>query len=73
MIKEKLQPFVREFHQYINPGERVKSFQGANAAIGILLMTFKNREEMEYIINNMHEFLDLKIQKIYTYGNRWLF
>ncbi len=60
-IDEKLSPNIREFHQYIEPGGKVRSFQGANAAIGILLMTFKSREEMDAVINNMNTFVDLKI------------
>jgi len=60
-IDEQLKPFVREFHQYIQPGGKVRSFQGANAAIGILLMTFTSRLEMEEVINNMNTFVDLRI------------
>jgi carbamoylphosphate synthase large subunit len=63
-INEKLKSFVHELNQYIKPGENVKSFHGANAAIGVLLMTFNSREEMDYIITNMQEFIDLKVEKI---------
>jgi biotin carboxylase len=60
--KEGLKPYIREFHQYIQPGGKVRSFQGANAAIGILLLTFESREEMESVIENMNIFVDLKIR-----------
>jgi len=63
-INDKLEPFIKEFHQYVLPGEEVKSFLGANAAIGILIMAFNNREQMEYIFANMQKFVDLKIDKI---------
>ena len=63
-IKEKLKPYICEFHQYLKPGESVRSFQGANAAIGIVLMKFDSHEEMDYIISNFSEFIDLKITKI---------
>jgi len=62
-IKQELQPYIKEFHQYIQPGETVKSFRGANAAIGILLMTFNTREEMESIFSNMNDYLELIIKK----------
>jgi len=62
-IREKLKPYVREFHQYIKSGQKVKSFQGADAAVGIILMTFNSREEMDNIIDNMEKFIDLEIDK----------
>ncbi len=61
VISNKLKPYIKEYHQYIKSGGKVSSFQGANAAIGILLMTFNDHETMEYIISNMREFVDLKI------------
>ncbi|WP_031435254.1 ATP-grasp domain-containing protein [Methylomarinum vadi] len=62
-INSKISPFIKEFHQYINLGEKVIPFTGANAAIGILLLTFNNREEMKYYIKNMKKFITLKILK----------
>jgi biotin carboxylase len=62
-ISDKIKPFIKEFHQYVQSGERVSSFQGANATIGILLMTFDEREKMEYIIDNIQEFIDIKFSK----------
>ena len=55
-------PFVKEFHQYIQPGEKVISFQGSNAAIGVLILLFNNREEMECIMTNISEYINLKIE-----------
>jgi len=60
-ISDGLKPYIKEFHQYISPGERVKSFKSANAVIGILLMTFNKREEMDCIITDISKFIDLKI------------
>jgi biotin carboxylase len=59
---KKLESFVKEFHQYISPGERVKSFTGANAAIGILLLSFDNREEMETTIDCIQSLINLRIK-----------
>ncbi len=60
-IKNEIKPYIKEFHQYIQPGEKVKSFQGANAAIGILLLSFHTREEMDYYISNINNFISLQI------------
>ena len=55
--------YIKEFHQYIKPGEKVKSFQGANAAIGVLLLLFNSWEEMDFYIENMNKFITLKVEK----------
>lgn len=56
-IKEEIKPYIKEFHQYIKEGNVVKSFQGANAAIGILLLSFRDIDEMDYYIRNINQFL----------------
>ena len=56
--------YTKEFHQYIQPGERVKSFQGSNAAIGVLLLVFDKYEEMNYYISNMDSLINLKIEQV---------
>lgn len=61
-IGEKIKPFIKEFHQYIQPGQPVKSFQGANAAIGILLLTFSSVNEMDYYISNMSNFVKITLK-----------
>ncbi len=61
MIDKKLQPFIKEFHQYVSIGERVYSFQGANAAIGILLLQFTDASEMHHYNENMDRFVKIKI------------
>lgn len=61
-IKDELKPFVKEYHQYIHPDGQVKSFQGANAAIGILLLTFSTIKVMNYYISNMNEFVVVNLR-----------
>ena len=61
-INEELKPFINEFHQYIPLGANVRSFQGANAAIGILLLTFTSVKEMKYYITNMEDFVQIIIK-----------
>jgi len=60
-LSEKLKPFVREFHQYVQPGEKVKSFYEANAAIGIIILSFASLKEMSSVMNRINDLYSLKI------------
>jgi biotin carboxylase len=62
-VKDILKPYIKEFHQYIQPGNPVKSFQGANAAIGILLMVFSSISEMNFYISNMSDYIKVELVK----------
>ncbi len=62
-LKDEIKIHIKEFHQYIHPGEKVYSFQGANAAIGVLLLLFSSQEEMDYYIDNMNKFVEIQIEK----------
>lgn len=61
-INKKIKTYIREFHQYISIGNKVKLFQGANAAIGIVLFDFPDRQGMNDVINNINEFINLEIE-----------
>lgn len=63
-IKEEIKPLIKEYHQYVNLGEHVKSFQGANAAIGVFLLQFDNPSQMKYYITNMNLFISIQTDKI---------
>ena len=60
-MKQEIQPFIKEFHQYIQLGEKVKPFQGANAAIGVILMVFDNRIKMETILSKIKSFVKITL------------
>ena len=62
LISTNLKPYIKEYHQYIQPGEQVKSFQGANAAIGILLLSFSTIKEMEHYISNMDKYVKVNLK-----------
>lgn len=62
-LSDVLKTYIQEFHQYVFPGEAVNSFQGANAAIGVIILKFSNRKEMEYIIANMENYIELEIKE----------
>ncbi|MDG5800315.1 ATP-grasp domain-containing protein [Marinilabiliaceae bacterium ANBcel2] len=51
---------ILEFHQYIQPGEAVKPFHGANAAIGVLLLTAKTNKELLALIKNIKKHISIK-------------
>lgn len=62
LIDDRLKPFIKEFHQYLNNGQAVKSFQGSNAAIGILLLCFQTIEEMDYYISNIDSYVKVNFK-----------
>jgi biotin carboxylase len=74
-ISNQLKPFIKEFHQYIRSGERVRAFQGSNAAIGIILMLFSSWKEMKYYLANIDKFIYLEIENATERidDNRWIF
>lgn len=59
-LTKEIRQYLFEFHQYVQPGDTFKSFQGSNAAIAVLLMAFDDTEEMERIISNMSEYVRLE-------------
>ncbi|HEY5592376.1 MAG TPA: ATP-grasp domain-containing protein [Paludibacter sp.] len=62
-ISNKLKPFIKEFHQYVMKGEAVKSFRMANLAIGVIILTTSNRNEMEIILAKIQDYIKLTIEK----------
>ena len=63
-INKEIQPFVKEFHQYIKIGENVQAFTGANAAIGIVLLSFDSTQQMDYYTQNIFNFIKIGVNKI---------
>ena len=62
-LNDEIHLFVKEFHQYIKIGEKVNAFHSANAAIGVILLTFYSQFEMDYYIQNMAKFINLEIKR----------
>ena len=63
-IDKSLLPFIKELHQYIKPGDTVKAFHGANAAIGVIILSFESFQEMGYYIDNIRNFIRIKIKEL---------
>ncbi|MFI3297222.1 MAG: ATP-grasp domain-containing protein [bacterium] len=60
-IKEDLQSLVLERYMYVNIGDYVHSFKGANSALGVLLCKFPSSERMNFIANNMANFINVNL------------
>lgn len=61
IIRNEIKPFIKEYHQYKKIGDNVSSFQGANAALGIVVLQFNLVEEMEFYIENMDKYIEIKV------------
>lgn len=62
-ISENLTAHIKEQHQYVNIGGEVHSFQGSNAAIGILLMTFPDKETMDDVMGKMDQYINIEVEQ----------
>ena len=60
-LSEKLKPFVKEFHQFVQPGDMIKSFNEAGAVIGIILLSFQSLDEMSSVMNRISDYYVLII------------
>lgn len=61
-INEDLPAEVIEKDLWVKEGDRVKSFQGANNAIGTLVLRFQTAEEMKKAINCQREWLKIVLK-----------
>lgn len=58
---DRIGPYLKEKHIYIKPGESVKSFQGSNAAIGVVLLQFDHLEQRDHVIKNMDQYIKIEL------------
>ena len=58
-ISLSLKIYERYLDLYINPGETIRPFQGANDAIGTLVMNFPDKETMEWAVANQSVWLKI--------------
>ena len=52
---------IAEKHIYLQPGDEVDVFTGANTALGVLLMKYESREIMERIIENFEKLYSVEL------------
>lgn len=60
-INDKLKCKILEQHVFKSSGDEVKKFNGSNCTIGILLLKFESNHEMNYMIENMNDYLKVTI------------
>lgn len=53
---------IIERHDYISKGEPVRSFRGANAAVGIIIVKFDSMEQMQNVANNLNDYVKVIVQ-----------
>jgi len=62
VLSEELTNRCIEKYIYAKPGDQVESFTGANTALGVLLMKYKSREDMKYIIENFEKMYAVELE-----------
>ena len=61
-IADTLPAKVVEEDLWVEPGDHVHSFEGANDAIGTLVLRFENAEDLEHAITNQKEWLQIIVK-----------
>ena len=61
-ISKDLPAEIIEEDLWVKQGEKVESFEGANNAIGTLVLKFKTAEELEKAISHQHEWLKVVVK-----------
>lgn len=61
-ISEELPAKVIEEDLWVKPGDKVESFEGANNAIGTLVLKFDTAETLEYAITHQREWLKVVVK-----------
>lgn len=61
-IAESVQPLVYEIDLWVTIGNQVRGFEGANDAIGTLVLRCETEEQMLNLIKNQNEWLKIKLK-----------
>lgn len=61
-ISKSLPAEVVEEDLWVKPGDRVEAFNGANNAIGTLVLRFDEKEQMEYAVTHQSEWLTIRVK-----------
>ena len=60
-LTPELETHLIEKHIYVQNGEKVESFLGANAAIGVLILKYESREVMNNIVDNFDKLYTVSV------------
>lgn len=61
-IAKDLPAEVVEKDMWVRKGDKVEAFNGANNAIGTLVLRFDDKEKMEYAVTHQHEWLRIDVR-----------
>ena len=61
ILDKRLKDIVVNQYIYIQPGEKVYSFRGANAAVGVLIVYFESHNHKKYILDNFRNLFRIKL------------
>ena len=61
-VSDRLSARIVEEDLWVKQGDKVESFEGANNAIGTLVLRFSTAEEMEYAITHQWEWLNIVVK-----------
>jgi biotin carboxylase len=62
-IDESIQPCVIERDLWIQSGDTVHGFTGANEAVGTLVLRFDNNDQLEEVMNNIPKYVKVKTKQ----------
>ena len=61
-LSPELEEKVLQRYDYLLPGDPVKSFRGANAAVGVLLARFSSLQEMQHYADHIDKYSTVKLR-----------
>lgn len=61
-IDDTIQDNVIECDLWVQKGDKVSAFRGANDAIGTLVLHFTDKTQSDYVINNLDKLLNVSVQ-----------
>ena len=62
LIDESIAPFLQEEDLWVEPGEKVNPFTGANETIGILIFQFSSRQELEELWSDVRNKITINVR-----------
>lgn len=62
VLDKMIEDRIIEKHIYLKSGDKVETFLGANAALGVLIMKYESREVMDEIVENFPNLYKVELQ-----------